>query len=79
LLFRHCSSGIALYDTVRREWGGLKVVVFTNVSDRRVAERFGNEDRRRCLFVRKPEILPFQFAELVEGFVRSGDGFDSMN
>jgi hypothetical protein len=62
-------TGTALYDTIRAEWPDLKVIVFTNVSDRRVAERFGKEDAQLCRFARKPDVLPFQLVELVEEFV----------
>jgi CheY-like chemotaxis protein len=68
-------TGIALYDTIRKIWPDLKIMVFTNVSDRRVADRLANEDAQLFRFVRKPDTLPFQFVGLVEGFciVRSSD------
>lgn len=72
-------TGMALYDTIRSLRPFLKIVVFTNVSDRRVAERFGNEDARLCRFVRKPDILPFQFAELVDEFLNMVDFNDSVS
>jgi CheY-like chemotaxis protein len=61
-------TGLALYDTIRREWPALKVLVFTNVYDPRLAERFAREDPKVCMFARKPDILPFQLLELVEEF-----------
>src|SRR5687768_7226861 len=57
-------TGIALYDTIRSLRPDLKVMVFTNVSDHRVAERFAKEDSRLCRFARKPDKLPFQLVEL---------------
>jgi len=65
-------TGIALYDTIRRERPGQKVMVFTNVPDSRLAEQFAKEDGRICLFARKPDILPFQLVEMVEEFVSGG-------
>jgi CheY-like chemotaxis protein len=65
-------TGIALYATIRRDWPDLKVMVFTNVPDSRLAEKFSNEDSRVCLFARKPDILPFQLVEMVEEFVSAG-------
>lgn len=62
-------TGIALYDTIRKERPGQKVMVFTNVRDPRLAEQFAKEDGRICLFARKPDILPFQLVEMVEEFV----------
>lgn len=62
-------TGLAVYDKIRSVRPAIKVVAFTNVADRRVAERFQSEDRRFCRFVRKPETLPFQFAELVGKFL----------
>ena len=62
-------TGIALYDTIRRLRPDQKIMVFTNVSDRRVGERFDSEDTRLCRFARKPDKLPFQFAELVTEFM----------
>lgn len=67
-------TGIALYDTIRHERPGLKVMVFTNVSDRRLAERFAKESARVCRFARKPDILPFQLVEQVQAFVSESGG-----
>jgi CheY-like chemotaxis protein len=61
-------TGMALYDTIRSFRPDAKVVIFTNVSDHRVAERFANEDPKLCKFARKPDKLPFQFVQLIEEF-----------
>src|SRR5882762_3523780 len=45
-------TGLVLYDTIRHLQPDLKIIVFTNVSDRGVAERFRKEDARLCRFVR---------------------------
>lgn len=62
-------AGIPLYDTIRSERPGLKIVAFTNVSDPRLAEHFAKEDQRLCLFLRKPDNLPIQFAKKIENFL----------
>lgn len=62
-------TGLVLYDTIRSELPNQKIVVFTNVSDQSVAERFGNEDAHLCRFVKKIDILPLHFVELIEEFV----------
>jgi CheY-like chemotaxis protein len=64
-------TGILLYEAIRQERPGQKIAVFTNVSDPRVADRFMSEDHRLCRFVRKPDVLPFQFVEEIEKFVAS--------
>ena len=62
-------TGIALYDTIRSLRPDLKILVFTNVSDPRVAKRFAKENAKLCRFARKPDELPFQFVKMVEEFV----------
>lgn len=64
-------SGLVLYERLRNVRPNLKVIFLTNVSDRRVAERFAMEDPTLCRFVRKPDILPFAFSRLVEEFFQS--------
>ncbi|MFY9622582.1 MAG: response regulator [Pyrinomonadaceae bacterium] len=64
-------TGLALYATIRSLQPDLPIVALTNVADRRVADRLQGEDARLCRLVRKPETLPFQFAELVEEFSSS--------
>lgn len=65
-------TGMALYDTIRDAWHDLKIVVFTNVLDLRVREHF--KDAHLCRLVRKPDVLPFQFVELVEKFAGENKG-----
>lgn len=66
-------TGLPLYDKIRGLWPELKIVAFTNVPDERVAERFRNEDRRLCLFMRKRDVLPIRFGELIARFLAGGD------
>ncbi len=74
-------TGLALYDTLRRMQPDLKIVILTNVSDPRIAEHYKGEDHRLCRFVRKPAMLPFQFAKLIEEFLNedSEDPNDRLN
>jgi CheY-like chemotaxis protein len=67
-------TGIALYDTIKSERPGQKVIVLTNVPDPRLAEHFAKEDGSICLFARKPDILPFQLVEMIEEFVSGSRG-----
>ena len=62
-------TGLALYDKIRSFRPDLKIVALTNVAEPRVVERLTGEDPRRCQFLRKPETLPFQFAERVATFL----------
>lgn len=61
-------TGLLFYDELRRLRPTLKVVVLTNVGDRQVAERFAAEDQNLCRFIRKPEVLPFQFVTELDRF-----------
>lgn len=70
-------TGLTLYDTIRSLQPALKIVALTNVPDRRVAEHFANQDARLCRFVRKPEALPFQFADYVEEFLSGKNDADA--
>ncbi len=65
-------TGLFLYERLRSVRPYLKVIFLTNVSDRRVAERFAMEDPTLCRFVRKPEALPSEFSRMVEEFLQSG-------
>lgn len=62
-------TGLPLYDKIRSFRPDVKVVAFTNVPDRRLAEHFSKEDIRLCRFVRKLDTLPSQFKELVDSFM----------
>jgi CheY-like chemotaxis protein len=62
-------TGLPFYDRIRKERPGQKVVALTNVLDARVSEHLGREDPKLCKLVRKPDTLPFQFAQMVEEFV----------
>lgn len=67
-------TGLALYDTIRSERPELRIVALTNVSDSRVAEHFGKDGRGPGQLVRKPDVLPRQFAEFVGRFLTGKDG-----
>lgn len=60
-------TGIHFYNRVRRISPNLQVIIFTNVSDERVMEKFTRE--KNCLFLRKEEFLPYQFANEVKKIV----------
>ena len=66
-------TGLALYDTIRAERPNLPIVVLTNVPDSRLAEHFAKDGDRLCGFVRKPEVLPRQFATFVGQFLTRKD------
>jgi CheY-like chemotaxis protein len=65
-------TGLALYDTIRTERPGLRIVALTNVADQRVAEYFARDPL--CQLVRKPDALPRQFVEFVGRFLTGKDG-----
>jgi len=62
-------TGKALYELIRRLRPKLKIIALTNVPDISVASFFRSQDRSLCRFVRKPEALPFRFAEIVREFM----------
>ncbi|MBC8031915.1 MAG: response regulator [Pyrinomonadaceae bacterium] len=62
-------TGLALYDKIRGLRPDLKIVALTSVAERRVVEQLTRENPRLCLFLRKPENLPFLFAQKVETFL----------
>jgi CheY-like chemotaxis protein len=66
-------TGLPLYDKIRSFRPDVKVVAFTNVPDRRLAEHFSKEDLTVCRFIRKLDTLPSQFKELVDGFMSGTD------
>lgn len=67
-------TGLALYDTIRAERPELRIVALTNVPDPRVAEHFARDDAALWRLVRKPDVLPRQFAEFVGRFLAGKDG-----
>jgi CheY-like chemotaxis protein len=56
-------TGVLLFERIRQDALGLPIVVFTNVSDAHVADRFRRE--ARCWFRRKEEMFPADLAKLV--------------
>lgn|ERR1051325_1210550 len=67
-------TGLAVYDTIRSERPELRIVALTNVSDSRVTDHFGRDSRGLGQLVRKPDVLPRQFAEFVGRFLTGKDG-----
>jgi CheY-like chemotaxis protein len=67
-------TGLALYDTIRAERPELRIVALTNVPDPRVAEHFARDNASLWRLVRKPDVLPRQFAEFVGQFLTGKDG-----
>lgn len=64
-------TGLHLYDRIKGLRPNQKIVALTNMLDARVAERLRREGVR---FYRKPETLPFHFAERVEElFAETGE------
>jgi len=57
-------TGIRFYEKIRETAPNLPVIIFTNVSDEHVAERFRRESQ--CSFLRKEDYFPFEFAEEVK-------------
>ena len=54
-------TGVHFYESVRRILPDLPVVIFTNVNDAGVRERF--EGDFRCWFLKKEDYLPYELAE----------------
>ena len=57
-------TGVRFYERIREKAPDLPVMILTNVSDERVADRFRRENK--CWLLRKEEYLPFEFAEEVK-------------
>ena len=49
---------VHFYERIRRVTSDLPIIILTNVSDERVAERFAAENK--CWFLRKEDFFPFQ-------------------
>jgi len=56
-------TGLRIYERLRSVAPDLPIVVFTNVTDRSVAQSFSRD--ARVWFYRKPDFLPHQFAAAV--------------
>jgi CheY-like chemotaxis protein len=62
-------TGVALYKKVRETLGPTqKIAIYTNVSGN-VAASFGPQDKRYFRFIRKPDVLPFEFVDQMRKFV----------
>lgn len=57
-------TGISLFEALRARNPHIPLLILTNVSDDRVAERFRRE--AECWFLRKEDYLPFELAEEVQ-------------
>ncbi|HEX9943129.1 MAG TPA: response regulator [Thermoanaerobaculia bacterium] len=62
-------TGVRFFKKIREARYDLPVIIFTNVSDQDVSERFGKENR--CAFLQKRDFLPFEFAEEVRRVLAS--------
>jgi len=60
-------TGVLFYERVRLTAPELKVVILTNVSDRRLAEQFEREPH--AWFLNKEQFLPFELAQEVEKLI----------
>lgn len=60
-------TGVDFYERIRKDAPDLPVIIFTNVGDPSLEERFASE--RRCWFMRKTDYLPHEFAEEVQKIV----------
>jgi DNA-binding response OmpR family regulator len=56
-------TGIHFYELTRQIKPSMNVIIFTNISDPSVEHYFDEEEK--CLFLRKEDHLPFEFAERV--------------
>lgn len=56
-------TGLFVYEKIRQKVSELPVIILTNVSEERLAERFRKE--KKCWFLRKEEYLPFELTEYV--------------
>jgi CheY-like chemotaxis protein len=56
-------TGVRFYERIRALFPTLPVIIFTNVSDEQVEEKFQAESY--CRFLRKEDYLPFELAEEV--------------
>jgi CheY-like chemotaxis protein len=56
-------TGVRLYERIREHSPACPIVIFTNVTDPSVAERF--RDEKNCWFLQKEHYLPFELAERV--------------
>lgn len=60
-------TGIDFYDSIRTMLASLPVIIFTNVTNEQVIERFSDE--ANCWFLRKADFLPYELAEYVAGIL----------
>lgn len=57
-------TGVHFYESIRQKTPDLPVMILTNVSDKRVAERFRRE--HKCWFFRKEDYFPYEIVEEVK-------------
>lgn len=57
-------TGIEFYDKIRPKAPQLPIIVFTNVMNKEVAQKFLNETN--CWFYPKIDLLPFELVEEIE-------------
>lgn len=64
-------TGIRFYERIREAAPDLPVILFTNVSEPQVIEKFKREPS--CLFLQKSDHLPFELADRVNELLNSVD------
>jgi CheY-like chemotaxis protein len=62
-------TGVLLYEHIRQRAPNLPIIVYTNVTDSQVADRFGHESR--CWFRRKDHCLARDLTKLVTEIMSS--------
>jgi DNA-binding response OmpR family regulator len=60
-------TGLYMYEKIRQKASNVPVIILTNVSDEKVAERFRSENK--CWFFRKEDYLPFELAQQIDEMV----------
>lgn len=65
-------TGVRFYERIRENAPNLPVMIFTNVSDECVAERFRRE--AKCRFLQKKNYLPYQLVEKVKEMLAGCQG-----
>jgi len=64
-------TGIALYQRLRSVRPIVPVIVYTNGIALDALKYFTVQNQRLCRFVHKPDVLPFEFADMMMTFVNN--------
>lgn len=60
-------TGILMFERIREQAAEIPVIIFTNVSDREVKNRFLL--KKNCLFVQKKGYYPSEFVQMINRFL----------